>query len=250
MAHLSPEDAFDAWAPATVIWSQWAKPVAFVQPDDLAAAPPSEPALPPIAISCDPASAVIVDLSGEESVAVGLLLAERGYWPVPIFNGTSGPVPIVEVRPIGRALMHGAERLRARQASPDVPPAFLLDARRQGGGPLDAGKYDNRWIALPQDFPSAAFLASRGIRHVTVIQRGNTAPAEDLAHVICRWQDHGITIRLLDVETGSVRDRVQVKKPSGFKRAWYVAIALIGLRRSNVGGFGAQIPDPRSGGYG
>jgi hypothetical protein len=29
-------------------------------------------------------------------------------------------------------------------------------------------------------------------------------------------------------------------------RAWYVAIALFGLRRSNVGGFGAMIPEQTS----
>ena len=250
MAHWSPEDAFATWAPAAVIWSQWAKPVAFVQPDDIAAPPPPEPAIPPIAISLDPASAVIVDLPGEEAVGVGLLLAERGYWPVPLFNGTSGPAPIIDVHPIMRALVHGAERLRARQPSSDAPPAFLLDARRHSRVPVDPGKYDNRWVVLPQDFPSGAFLASRGVRQVTLVQRGNAAMRDDLAHVVCRWQEHGITLRVLDLDTGTVRERVEVTKPSGFKRAWYVAIALLGLRRSNVGGFGAQVPEQTSGGYG
>ena len=250
MARLSPEEAFDAWAPAAVVWSQWAKPVAFAQADEIAAPPLSEPELPPIAVPLDPASVGIVDLPGDEAVAAGLLLAERGYWPVPLFNGTSGPAPIVDVHPIMRALIHGAERLRARQPSPDAPPAFLLDARRHGGGPLDPGKYDNRWVVLPQDFPSGPFLASRGVRQAVLVQRGNTAMRDDLAHVVCRWQEHGITLRVLDLDSGTVRDRVEVTKPSGFKRAWYVAIALLGLRRSNVGGFGAQVPEQTSGGHG
>jgi hypothetical protein len=45
---------------------------------------------------------------------------------------------------------------------------------------------------------------------------------------------------------------VTVPKPSSFKLAWYAAIALLGLRRSNVGGFGSMVPEntSRSGFYG
>jgi hypothetical protein len=35
-----------------------------------------------------------------------------------------------------------------------------------------------------------------------------------------------------------------------FRRAWYRLIVLAGLRRANVGGFGAQIPEPSSSGSG
>ena len=35
-----------------------------------------------------------------------------------------------------------------------------------------------------------------------------------------------------------------------FRRAWYRALTLSGLRRNNAGGFGAVIPMPSSGGYG
>ena len=38
--------------------------------------------------------------------------------------------------------------------------------------------------------------------------------------------------------------------PSWFRRAWYVAIALMGLRRSNVGGFGSMVPERTSSGSG
>ena len=67
-----------------------------------------------------------------------------------------------------------------------------------------------------------------------------------------RWQDSGIEVRVLDLSAGQTATRVDVPKPSHFKLAWYAAIALLGLRRSNVGGFGSMIPEQtaRSGFHG
>jgi hypothetical protein len=67
-----------------------------------------------------------------------------------------------------------------------------------------------------------------------------------------RWQESGIRIRVADVASGRVAEDVSVPKPSHFKLAWYAAIALLGLRRNNVGGFGSMIPEAtsRSGSYG
>jgi hypothetical protein len=45
------------------------------------------------------------------------------------------------------------------------------------------------------------------------------------------------------VASGQGAANVTVPKPSGFKLAWYAAIAVLGLRRSNVGGFGSTIPE-------
>jgi hypothetical protein len=74
----------------------------------------------------------------------------------------------------------------------------------------------------------------------------------DLAHVLRRWQEHGLTLRVIDIGTGRIADGVTVPRPSRFKRVWYAAVALLGLRRSNVGGFGSTIPEQtaRSGFYG
>ena len=75
--------------------------------------------------------------------------------------------------------------------------------------PPGPGTFDNRWVVFPQDFPSAAFLRSRGVAEVLLIQAG-AQPQEDLAHVLLRWQQGG--------------------------------------PRNNAGGFGAVIP-VRSGGH-
>ena len=235
-------------------WSAWAKPVAFVQAADLNLGDPATAAeLPSIPITVGSNSAVVVGLPGAEAVYLGLALAERGLRPVPLFNGTSGPSAVVDVHPITRALVAGAERLKRGQPAQDAAPAFLLDSRRNDPAiVVRPGSYDNRWVTLPQDFPSGALLARRGFRHATLIQRDDLSIRADLAHVLRRWQDHGIVLRVIDLTSGRTVDNVSVPKPSGFKLAWYSAIALLGLRRSNVGGFGSTIPDQaaRSGFYG
>ena len=244
------EQTFAAWTPAGVPWSDWAKPVAFMNAHGTSAAPAVSDF--PLALPLDPSSVVVVDLPGAESVQAGLLLAQRGFCPVPLFNGTSGPSPAIDVQPITGALAAGAESLKLRTIAPGAAPAFLLDSRRRGEGlTLKPGVYDNRWVALPQDFPSGALLVSRGFRVAVLLQRGNLPVPPDLAHVFRRWQDHGMVIRTADVVTGQVTDNVAIPKPSGFRLAWYATIALLGLRRSNVGGFGSAIPERTStGGYG
>jgi len=252
MEWTSAERVFAAWTPQGVIWSDWANPVAFAAPH--LAGPPVPDLQPPgIALAFDPGVAAIVDLPGPESVAAGLLLAERGYCPVPLFGGTSGPSPVIDVESISLALVAGAERLRRLSIAPGAPPAFLLDSRRLGpAGDVEDGRYDNRWVALPQDFPSGALLASRGIRSAVLIRRDGLTIPDDLAHVLARWVEQGIRVRVVDVATGASAEDVDVPKPSGFKRAWYAALTLMGFRRSNVGGFGATVPEETGGdgGYG
>lgn len=256
MSWKQGEDAFAAWAPPAVVWSEWAKPVAFVTEPaaaaDAAAAGSATAPPPGLSMTIDTAAAAIVDLPGPESVATGLWLAERGFCPVPLFNGTSGPSPVIDVDAIARALLGGAARLAARPMSALAPPAFLLDSRRLGPGSVAPGRYDNRWVALPQDFPSGAFLASRGIRSAVLIRRDGVGVPPDLAHVLARWAEHGLVLRVVDAGTGQVADAVTVPRPSRFRLAWYAATALLGLRRSNVGGFGATVPEQtgRSGFYG
>ena len=246
------EQAFEAWAPSGVLWCEWAKPVAFVDAHQGGVAVADAVADIRLPLDIEASSVVIVDLPGAEAVQAGLRLAERGFCPVPLFNGTTGRSPAIDVQPIARALVAGAESLKLRAIAPAAPPAFLLDSRRRGDGvALTPGVYDNRWVTLPQDFPSGALLLSRGLRSATLLQRGGVSVPADLAHVLRRWQEQGIRLRAIDITTGQVADGITVPKPSGFRLAWYAMIALLGLRRSNVGGFGSAVPEQTSsGGYG
>jgi len=245
MGWISGEEAFAAWAPPGVSWSPWAKPIAFVQADGQVVTEALDqtqwPALPD---DLDSRSVLIVDLPGAEAVYAGLSLAGRGFRPIPLFNGTSGPSAVIDVAPITSALANGVDWLKRSTLALDAPPAFLLDARRSGAtSPLLPGTYDNRWVTLPQDFPSGSLLASRGIRNATVLQRGSLAVPADLSHVLRRWQESGLTMRVIDLASGRSDANVVIPKPSRFRLAWYGALAVLGFRRSNVGGFGSTIPD-------
>jgi hypothetical protein len=252
-------ELFDLWAPPDAVWSRWAKPVLFAQwPPPLLSraagpeAPASAEAAAPVPdLPLDLSLAVVVDLPGAVSVHTGLALARRGYRPVPSFNGSHFPGALVNVEPILRALADGAGSLGGLQLPPEAPPAFLLDSRRQSSdGAPEPGRYDNRWLAFPQDFPSANFLLSRRIHRVLLIQEaGRARPADDLAHVLRRWQEAGIEILLLHPGEGSPA-ALQVEKPSRFRSLSYRALAILGLRRNSAGGFGSIIPLPPSGGAG
>ena len=56
-----------------------------------------------------------------------------------------------------------------------------------------AGHYDNRWVTFPQDFPSGGRLRMAGVVNCYLILEGNRV-ADDLAHVLKRWQDAGIEL--------------------------------------------------------
>jgi hypothetical protein len=250
---MTNEECFAIWAPEGVVWSRWAKPVAFTQlaPTTFTHAPLSWDA-PEMARVPDPRhTALVVDVPAVDAVRIGVALAEIGYRPVPLFNATTGITEVLNLHPMLERLAAGAERLRERQPRPDAPPAFLLDAKRMTPPTLPIpGKFDNRWVTLPQDFPSALFLKTRGIQDVTVLRADGLAPGQDLMHVLRRWQDGGLRIALWDLSESGDPQPFQVPRPSYFRLAWYGLIALMGLRRNEVGGFGAAIPEAGSGGFG
>jgi hypothetical protein len=243
---ISSEDCYAIWAPEDSMWAQWAKPVMFASVPGLVTDAPfasvtlDVPGLPEGWNS----TAVVLDLASEESVAVGLAFAQRGFRPVPLYNGTAGPNPVVKTDALVAALGAGSQMLKTFAIKPDARPVFLLDSNRRGTmGAVSAGQYDNRWVVLPQDLPSATFLLSQGVENALLVQRGVTTPREDLAHVLLRWQQAGIGIAAIDLDKKTVVEHLTVTEPSLFRKTWYAAIALMGLRRSNVGGFGSVVPE-------
>jgi len=248
---MNGRELFETWAPAESTWSRWAKPVLFADVASLSpqGAPDATEAASVQSLT-DRSTAIIVDLPGPESVLTGLELARQGFRPVPLFNNSFHPGALVNVGPVLRHLLDRAEEIRNLALPPDAPPAFLLDSRRMMGD-AQPGSYDNRWMVFPQDFPSASFLLSRSLHRATVLQpRPDQQPAEDLAHVLLRWQEAGIEISAYGPAAGGLPQPLQVRKPSKFRHLWYRALVLMRLRRNSAGGFGSVIPMPSSGGHG
>lgn len=256
---MKPAELYDLWAPKDSIWSNWAKPVLFADHafDDL---PLSTLAgwrsLNVAWAPSDCSSAIVLDLPGAFAVWFAMALAQRGFRPVPLFNGVPGSrfgaSPVVDVSAIVSALHSAVEDLMTFKLPPNAPPAFLLDCNRHHGeGLLEPGRFDNRWCVFPQDFPSANFLLSQNIRSVILVQENALLPNRDLTHVLLRWQEAGIQILSCQQPNQDQLTPIQIEKPDNFRALWYRAMVLAGLRRNSAGGFGAVVPEPSSsGGYG
>jgi hypothetical protein len=254
---MNPSELFDLWAPPSAVWSRWAKPILFVEAGaGLPVSPDTELPLT-LDLRAAPDLAVVLDLPSATAVKAGLALAEAGFRPVPMFNGARGPTSLniggtalVDNDPILTWLLLGAGTLAACQLPDEAPPAFLLDSRRQPPALIATpGRFDNRWIVFPQDFPSANFLRAQGITRVLLVQPdAQRPPQDDLAHVLRRWQEAGLQLSVATPESPSNSQPLNVGRPSRFRALWYAALALTGLRRNSAGGFGSIIPQPSSGG--
>jgi hypothetical protein len=248
---MNREAIFENWIPPAGVWSLWARPVLFAQMPEVVSPPAGGEPWRDLDVSWAPDVAekvvVVVDLPGAESVWMGLALAGRGYRPVPLYNACTGEYEVIDQRPILEALRAGAGYLGGL-APCDAAPAFLLDSRRKGlGRPVQPGVFDNRWQVFPQDFPSATFLLERGFGRAILVGRDWREPAEDLAHVLRRWQDAGMRIEGVDVSKGAEPAPIAVGRPPWYRTAWQRALAILGLRRASGGGFGSVVPRPRQG---
>ncbi|HEY8208326.1 MAG TPA: hypothetical protein VIG99_12640 [Myxococcaceae bacterium] len=252
---MTKEELFAAWAPGASWWSPWAKPVLFAHVGDWAgtglgtaeAAAPAVPSLPQW-IPPPGGTALVLDLPGALGIQWGVALARQGYRPVPLYNAAPAPpgeASVVDMRPLIAALMEGAPLLAASALPDRAPPAFLLDAARGGPGPemlrmwRDEEVFDNRAVSFPTDFPSARLLRERGIDRALLIQLNRVPPLDDLADALRLWAGGGVAVNAVRVEAGDEPLPLALPAPSWL--GWIVkrALALVGLRRNAVGGFGA-----------
>jgi hypothetical protein len=258
---MNKEAIYDIWAPERVKWSPWVKPVLFSWMEEC----PDLPSTPPFSCNLDwveelpSRSALILDLPGSEGVLLGLMLAGCGYRPVPLYNSVpwrSRVRPetnevfhaVVDTWPIVAAIKEGAETSAGANLRSDAPPAFLLDANRRGPTYLGMhAEYDNRSISFTTDFPSANFLQANGIQSVVLVQRLGEQPQADLSHTLRRWQEEGLAIYVKQLELAEPIKRIEVTKPSQFGGLWYRALALLGLRKHPLGGYGGLLSDGSAG---
>jgi hypothetical protein len=263
---MNKEEIFSVWAPDTSVWSPWMKPVLFAHLDSRYEDIPGVNVCPELnqVPKLESKTAIILDLPGEAGVRLGVMLAQRGYRPVPLYNSVpassedwEGVDPTaanqvlvaVNVLPIMKALREGAEVLVNITLPADAPPVFLLDAKRSGVDKwLGPGKFDNRSVSFTTDFPSANFLISKGIECVLLVQMEMLEPQTDLAHTLCRWQEDGIRLERARINSASPPEPFAVSRPSWYGAMFQRALAVLGLRRAGGGGFGGWVPEPGSGG--
>lgn len=248
---MTSEEIFDIWAPPHATWSAWVKPVLFAEAGKIRDDRPSvsdwsETGTETVTYSAN--TALVIDLPGRDSVLLGLALAGQGYRPVPLFNTCCGQNALVPAETIPPLLAKGASYLAGLDLPDDAPPAFLLDCgRMKGNAAPSPGRFDNRWLVFPQDFPSATFLQSHRIDGVQLIQPSGDQPQDDLAHVLRRWQEAGLPVKVLNPGGTATPRAIEVRRPPRYRALFYRLFAALGLRRNSAGGFGAIVPHPSSG---
>ena len=242
-------ETFLVWANPESPWSPWVKPVLFAfEYDDSSAttpAPTMDLGWLPVG---DPSLALVVDLPGADGVEVGMVLARRGYRPIPLYNALPAPLGggmvsrvAVDVLPILAQLRASTDALSALPLSADAPPAFLLDAnRRHARFALKVGDFDNRAVCFSTDFPSAERMLESGISRAIVIERRN-GPDVDLARVLAGWEAAGIELLRYDLARAAGPEPLRAPAPRWWQSLWYALTVPLGLRRSSLGGFGAIV---------
>jgi hypothetical protein len=250
---MNKEDIYRAWAPNDSIWAKWVKPVLFSRMDVLAGeslAPPREPLNLEWAGRGDRGAGMVIDLPGEQGVHLALAAAERGFRPVPLYNGLPTPFGsqgLVDVHPIMRALAAGASQLVALRIPDHAPPAFMLDSTR--GAPGKSARplmYDNRSISLPGDFPSAQFLLTHGVRRMIVVVRTPHLPQLDLSRTLRAWQDGGIEILAKAMSGDALPVPLKIAKPFFLLPLWHFLVSHLGMQMHG-GVFGGYVPKPSGG---
>lgn len=247
---MNARELFEAWAPPECVWSPWAKPVLFAHMERERLVAPDHPLHADPDVSWAPPAgntAIVVDLPGEAGVHMGAALAGRGYRPVPLYNTTPGPPPVVlDVRPIMWALHATVEKVLNAPLAPNAPPAFLLDTLRLRRERRTEGAYDNRWGVFQQDFPSGTFMASQRISEVLLLSP-HGGVGVDIGRVLSVWNKQGLQMKARSSMGTSSIEPLTPRKVLSWRLAGLFAMMALGLRRNSTGGFGSRIPVHSSG---
>lgn len=195
---MTGKEVYKIWAPSNAKWTDWVRPVPFVQIDDedFKIYKTVDFSIPKINYISElmKDTAIIVDLPEHYSINEGIALAKMGYRPVPVFNGTAqtkGSKATVDNHAVEAGLIFGGIELQKIELKQDAPPVFLTDSNRLNRHKLDISIFDNSWDLYHQDLPSAEYFLSNGITKIIV--RGNIF-GKDLNKILYRHQEKGMKI--------------------------------------------------------
>lgn len=188
------KEIYKIWAPTGCKWVDWVRPVPFVG-INYGVNKYSCNIMPPVLDFVIPKEcAVIVDLPGIESVAMGITLAKSGVRPIPVYNGTieqQGSRATVDNRSVCEALVWGAQQLKSIELKEDAIPAFLMDSNRMNRYKMEEGLFDNSWDIYPQDLPSAGCFLGNDINKIIII---TDKLLKDINKILYNYQQKGMGI--------------------------------------------------------
>lgn len=194
------KEIYKIYAPEGTKWIEWIRPVPFVAIDTYNRQPVNNwiSRKPLFLEQYQKDTAIFVDLPGKESIELGIALANLGYRPIPIFNGTDeqlGSKATTDTYIIEKSLIVGAEKLKSIYLANNANPAFLLDSSRTNRYRANESIFDNSWDLYGQDIPSLEYFKQNGINKIIVV--GNEIQ-RDLRKIFFKFQDSGIEFFLTD----------------------------------------------------
>lgn len=172
---MTDKEIYRIWAPLGKRWSEWVRPVPFVEIHEHSKAYSftlHEVPVPDLSEDKFKDAAIIVDLPGAESVEAGLAYARLGYRPIPLFNGTieqPGARTTVDNQSVGMALVEGVKVVRELEFAEDALPVFMLDSNRLHRHRIDVTVFDNSWDIYAHDMPSADYFIQNNIHKIVVV---------------------------------------------------------------------------------
>ena len=194
------KEIYKIYAPDGAKWIEWVRPVPFVAIDTynrkILANWVDRKEL--FLNKYDQDSAIFIDLPGNESIELGISLADIGYRPIPLFNGTDGNTnsqTIVDTYLIESCLINGSEKLKNMHLKVDANPVFLLDSYRTNRYRANESIFDNSWDLYKHDIPSFEYFSQNNINKIIVV--GNTIQ-RDLKKIFLKFQDAGMEFYLTD----------------------------------------------------
>ena len=210
---MTGRKVFEIWAPYGKPWTNYARPVAFININEFMDSDYKYFFVPTINYlkKFEKNAAIIVDMPCEYGIEEGLGIAQLGYRPIPLYNGTNEPVgsmPTTDNRALEKPLSWGATILKDMEFEEDAPPVFLIDLNRQNRYKMDVSVFDNSYDMYGQDFPSAGALLENGIDKVII---RTTRLQKDMRLILFEYQKKGI--KIFHADGFDEPKEIKVRKP-------------------------------------
>ncbi|MCP1727504.1 hypothetical protein J2T60_001504 [Natronospira proteinivora] len=222
-----------------------------------------------------PGTMTLIDLPGAESLQLGAalflerecqLIASYDHWPRanpmkhPERSDLDGVVEsswppkvnstvAVDSQDIIDAMVTLAPKIYQRHrlgVAADAPPVWLCDSRRLTAPKPGPGSFDNRYFIDQSILPSLERLKNQGIRGLIYVAKdGAQRPSDDLVGILREVGSAGLLLRRVHLsEPDSWANPLPLQVPA--------PVRLVGKKfpKSDMGGFGKEIPIPEDSGGG
>ena len=197
---MTGKEIYKIFAPQNTKWTEWVRPVPFVGIDTYNRK--STRILSDKKITFIDGyyndTVIFIDLPNIESIEFGISLANIGYRPIPIFNGTDeqdNSPSTTNTYLVEEGLIIGAEKLKNIKIKEDANPEFLLDNHRLNRYRKSEKIFDNSWDLYGQDIPSYKYFKDNNIDKIIVI---GERIEKDLRKIFFKFQNANIKFYITD----------------------------------------------------